>query len=432
METPLRLGNFNWRNAVRIADREDDIPFTEITRVPDPANPGDSLTVTTTYSGRYSTGIDWDTGINLPLLLRGSWKLQPSVGVTNVSPGQPYLIRNQRTDGAYVSQTKRFTINLGASPTFFGFYPGFAGFQRIRHSFSPVISYAVAPEASIPEDFAAATATIGTAGSLISPKIQRLTVGLNQNIEGKRMKPGADTAAADASTKLRLLSIVTSPVGYDFEQAKQPGRTGWTTPTLTNSFQSDMLPGFNLAITHDLWNGPVGYDSTSFDLALRQVNLSFAVSAATFSPLMRLFGVSTATGSGPNPEELRGYVADTYRPVRPGPEAVYGYNPGNTPLGRAFRANVSYTYSKDRLSDMSQSNIGFNTTFSPTPLWGVSWSTQYNVTAGSFESQIIRLERELHEWRAGFNFVRNPNGNVSLFFSISLTDLPAMKLDYNQ
>jgi hypothetical protein len=93
---------------------------------------------------------------------------------------------------------------------------------------------------------------------------------------------------------------------------------------------------------------------------------------------------------------------------------------------------VSYTYQKSNNGGLSQSNIGFNTTFSPTPLWGVSWSTQYNVTAGTFESQIIRLERELHEWRAGFNFVRNPNGNVSLFFSISLTDLPAMKLDYNQ
>jgi len=54
------------------------------------------------------------------------------------------------------------------------------------------------------------------------------------------------------------------------------------------------------------------------------------------------------------------------------------------------------------------------------------------VTDGTFESQIIRLERELHEWRAGFNFVRNPNGNVTLYFSISLTDLPEMKLDYNQ
>lgn len=229
-----------------------------------------------------------------------------------------------------------------------------------------------------------------------------------------------------------MLSITTSPFGYDFEQAQEPGRNGWTTQTLTNSFQSDLLPGFNLAITHDLWDGPVGYDSSAPDLSLQQIGLSFAVSSATFAPILRLFGLA-ASGPGASAEpDLRGYVADTYRPVRPGPEAIYGNNFGPTPLGRAFRANVSYTYQKSRTGGLTQSNIGFNTTFSPTPLWGVSWSTQYNVTAGTFESQIIRLERELHEWRAGFNFVRNPNGNVTLYFSISLTALPELKLDYNQ
>ena len=432
VETPFRLGNFNWRNSLRVTDTENSIPYTATVWIPDPNTPGDSLRVSTSYSGRYSTGLDWDTGINLPLLFRGSWKLQPSVGVTNVVPGQAYLIRNIETDGAWVAQAKRFTFNLSSSPTFFGFYPGFGGFQRIRHSFSPIFSYSMAPTAGIPQDFADATRLTGATSSLNSPRVERLSVGLGQNFEGKRLQPGADTSLGDPGKKKRLLSIATSPVAYDFEQAKLPGRTGWTTPSLTNSFQSDLLPGFNLGVTHDLWKGPVGFQGTSFEFRLQQVNLSFAVSAATFSPILRLFGVATAESAEPPEAELRGYVADSYRPVRPGPEAIYGYNPGSTPLGRAFRANVSYTYQKSPSGGLTQSNIGFNTTFSPTPLWGVSWSTQYNVTAGTFESQIIRLERELHEWRAAFNFVRNPNGNVSLYFSISLTDLPAMKLDYNQ
>jgi len=431
-DTPFRFWSFNWRNAVRVTDGQDNIPFADTTFVPDPATPGDSLAVITSYRGKYATGLDWDTGINLPLLFRGSWKLQPSVGVTNVVPGQPYMIRNVATNGAFVSQAKRFTVNVSSSPTFFGFYPGFGGIQRIRHSFSPVFSYAVAPAAAIPAEFAAAATLVTGSFGLTSPRLQRLSVGLAQNFEGKRANPGADTSAADPGKKVRLLSIATSPMSYDIEQAKLPGRTGWTTQTLTNSFQSDLLPGFNLAVTHDLWKGNVGYDSSAFHFALQQVNLSFAMSAATFAPLLRLFGMKTvAPGSAPEPA-LGGFVANTFRPVRPGPEAIYGYSPGNTPLGRAFRANVSYTFLKDQNTGASQSNISFNTTFAPTPLWGVSWSTQYNVTAGTFESQIIRLERELHEWRAGFNFVRNPNGNVSLFFSISLTDLPAMKLDYNQ
>jgi sec-independent protein translocase protein TatC len=433
LQTPFRVGNFNWRNSLRVTDFEDTRRYSTVAWVPDPDSPGDSLQVTTAYLGRYSTGLDWDTGINLPLLFRGSWKVQPSVGLTNVATGQDYMIRNANTDGVWVAQAKRFAFSLSSSPTFFGFYPGFGGFQRIRHSFNPVISYSMAPAADVPEEFAAAVLTTGVGTpQLTSPRIERLLVGLSQNFEGKKLNPGADSAGPDASKKQRMLSIVTSPIGYDFEQAKVPGRTGWTSQSLTNSFQSDLLPGFNLSVSHDLWDGPVGFDSSAFRFSLQQVSMSFAVSAATFAPILRLFGMSApAPGAGPEPD-VRGYVADTYRPVRPGPEAIYGYNPGNTPLGRAFRANVSYTYQKGSNSGLTQSNIGFNTTFSPTPLWGVSWSTQYNITAGTFESQIIRLERELHEWRAGFNFVRNPNGNVSLYFSISLTDLPAMKLDYNQ
>jgi hypothetical protein len=45
---------------------------------------------------------------------------------------------------------------------------------------------------------------------------------------------------------------------------------------------------------------------------------------------------------------------------------------------------------------------------------------------------VVRLERVLHEWRAGFNFVRNPNGNFAFFFSVYLSDLPDIKFDYNQ
>jgi len=56
----------------------------------------------------------------------------------------------------------------------------------------------------------------------------------------------------------------------------------------------------------------------------------------------------------------------------------------------------------------------------------------YSITNGTFESQVVRLERDLHEWRAGFNFVRNPSGTFAIYFSIYLTDLPDLKFDYDQ
>jgi hypothetical protein len=70
--------------------------------------------------------------------------------------------------------------------------------------------------------------------------------------------------------------------------------------------------------------------------------------------------------------------------------------------------------------------------FSPTPLWAVSWQTQYNLTDKRFESHVVRLERDLHDWRAAFNFVRNANGNVAVYFSVYLINLPELKLDFNQ
>ena len=104
---------------------------------------------------------------------------------------------------------------------------------------------------------------------------------------------------------------------------------------------------------------------------------------------------------------------------------------------RTFSASFNYTLTRtrpipNRPRTPETQNLGMTTGFSPTPFWTVSWSTQYNITDGQFESQVVRLERELHEWRAGFNFVKNPNGNFAFYFSIYLTDLPDLKFDYDQ
>ena len=85
-----------------------------------------------------------------------------------------------------------------------------------------------------------------------------MTVSLSQAFEGKYRPERGDTTSADEHRKIRLLSISTSGISYDFEQAKKPGFTGWATQSITNSLLSDLLPGFNLSLTHDLWRGTVG------------------------------------------------------------------------------------------------------------------------------------------------------------------------------
>jgi hypothetical protein len=263
-------------------------------------------------------------------------------------------------------------------------------------------------------------------------------LGLSQTFEAKAKTAPGDTSTLDLR-KFRVLSINTSPISYDFEQAKKPGRTGWVTDAITNSFLSDLLPQFTLSLTHDLWRGAVGMDTAKFVPFLSSVSASFGISGNTLRAIGSIFGLggkeSPRSRRGEE-EEGGGYVGDVGRRRRPDSF----YNQGEVPFsrgGRTFSANFNYTLSRTRPipgleTPPSQQNLGFSTSFSPTPFWSLSWSSQFNITDSKFESQVVRLERELHEWRAGFNFVRNANGNFAFYFSIYLTDLPDLKFDYNQ
>jgi sec-independent protein translocase protein TatC len=432
-QTPVRLGNFNWQNSLSAVDQRSTGRDSSIVRVDDPTTPDptDSVTVTRIFNGNFSTGVDWNTGINLPVLFRGSWKLQPAVGVANTTSG-PFLLRNRNTNGDFVHQGKRFRFSATASPTLFAFLPGFGFASRIRHSLSPNLSWNYSPAASVPLEYAQAALLPGESLQLRSDATQTMSLGLSQTFEAKAKRAAGDTSDAEAR-KFRVLSINTTPMSYDFEQAKKPGRTGWTTQTITNSLLSDLLPQFTFSFTHDLWRGPVGFDTTHFDPFLSNVSASFAISGNTLRSIGSIFGLGKGP-SGRRENVPSSYVVDAGRRNRS------FYNSGRVPFsggGREFTANFNYTLSRTRPtpglpSTPGQQNLGFSTGFSPTPFWTLSWSSQYNITDTKFESQVVRLERQLHEWRAGFNFVRNANGNFAFYFSIYLTDLPDLKFDYNQ
>lgn len=434
-DTPVRFGSFNWANSVQVTDQSGTAPDSTGARVPNltTPDPNDSVLVSQIANGSFQSTIDWDTGINLPVLFRGSWKLQPSLGIANSTSG-PFALRNRNTNGNFVHQGKRFRFGVTASPTLFGFFPGFGPLARIRHSLSPIITWNYQPAATIPLEFARAIALNGQPTQLRSDPTQALSVGLSQTFEGKRKPPPGDTVSAN-DTKIRLLSISTSPITYDFEQAKKPGRTGWATQSLTNSLLSDLLPGFNVSLTHDLFRGQVGSDTAKFDPFLQNVSASFAVSGNTFRSIGSIFGLG---GKGPRKKEEvpSSYVAQSGRRSRPGSF----FSTTQAPLRRSggvFSANFNYSLARSRPipglpSTPDRQSLGFSTNFSPTAFWSLSWSSQYNITDGKFESQVVRLERDLHEWRASFNFTRNPNGNFAFFFSIYLTDLPELKFDYDQ
>jgi len=441
LDTPFRFGTFNWRNALRVTDRENGQRVVSTYRVPDESTPDptDSVTVSRVANGGFTTDLRWETGINLPILFQGSWKLQPSLNVVDVLPSYGFGVRNERTGGEWVFQGKRAELSLSANPTFFGFYRGLGPLSRIRHSISPALRFAYSPRAAVSERFADAVRLPGGELQRESPISRRAGISLSQNFEGKSKRAEGDTLTDERNLpKVRLLSITTSGVEYDFEQAKDEGRTGWVTPTVTNGLQSDLVPNLQLSLTHDLWDGPVGFKDTKFAPFLTSVSASFNLSGGTLRGLASLFGLAgKAPSSGPT------------RPTQPafqpgfGPQETGGRGPGMQQFGGgasgSFQSTVNISINRARPSldpDVpslpTQSSITLRTRLSPTKYWGLSWDTAYNATDKKFEYHRLSLERDLHEWRAAFNFYRNPNGNFSLFFSVFLTDLPDLKADYNQ
>ena len=441
MATPLRVGSFTWQNNVVVTDGFNEKVVGVVTKIPNPntPDPTDSVTVDQTLASTFNTTINWDTGINLPLLFRSTWKLTPSIGVTNRTAG-PFAIRNERTDGGFVVQGKRLTFGLAIAPTIFGRFGGIGPMSAIRHSFSPLLNWSYAPEATVPAEFARAVAiSPGTPLEFKSRATQQLTLSMSNNFEAKeRLAPG-DTMPGVEPRKFRLLNITTSGITYDFEQAKVPGKQGWATQTLSNSLMSDLVPGFNLQVTHDLWDREVASDSANFEPFLQAVTASFGLSSNTFRAIGALFGLGkppdrNAQSPGTQPSMMPTSVVGAGGVQQ---RTLYATNQLSG-ARRPFTANVNLTISRTRANEQrgieqtSNSTLGFSTAFSPTRFWGVTWQTMYNITTKTFDGQVLRLERDLHDWRAGFNFVKNPNGNFALYFSIHLVDLPDLKLDYNQ
>ncbi len=463
LDTPFNIFGFTWNNKVSYADRMVTARTVSSRKVPDTSTPeeGDSLTVSTVRDGSFDSALNWETGVNLPQLFRSSWKLQPTVTIKNVVSGAPFLMRSTATNGRWVQQAKRLEMSIAARPDFFGFLnTGIGPFARFRHQVSPSISLAWSPESEVPREFAEALAASRNRTTTEPPRML-LTVGLNQNFQGKPRRSG-DTSQVGGSTvrPISLLSITTSQVGYDFEQAKEEGRTGWTTQILTNQVQSDLIQGLTLGFTHDLWRGTVGSDTAKFEPFLQGVTANFTLTDRTFRSILGVFGLGGGGESldrppAPDTTAARyGSIADTRN--RPGRSFGAG-----TPLSlgqpRGFSTSVSYSLQRTRpeggglatnpldpddpfgglplpapVFSGNRSSVSLNMAFAPTTFWSVRWSTQYNITDGRFESHQLQLERDLHDWRAGFNFVRNANGNFALYFNIYLMALPDLKFDYNQ
>src|SRR5207302_6895982 len=150
----------------------------------------------------------------------GSWKLQPGIAIVNQTSQGSYRIRNQFTGGQWVQQGKRLQFSAGLSPTFFGFFPGIGPIARIRHSVSPIVSYAYAPRSQVSDEFAHAVDPTGRNFRARSDPQQTISLGLSQNLEAKLNPPPGDTSG-HAARKIPPLTTSTGPLPHAFDHAKQ-------------------------------------------------------------------------------------------------------------------------------------------------------------------------------------------------------------------
>ncbi len=455
ISTPLRVGRWTWSNSFSINDQVTNA-HRSLTRQ-DPAD--SSRTGVRTYAGNFETDIDWTTGIGLPVLLQGTWNLQPSVSMVNKT-GRAYMVRTPYSGGGFVAQGKRLGYNLAISPTFFGLFGGIGPVARFRHSISPSVSWSFSPATTIPAAFARAISTNDSIVDTHVPASQTLSFGLNQNLEAKLKpppRPAGDTTTVDSASaqregpKLKILSIQTSGLAIDLEQAKRPGRTGWTTGTLSNTFSSDLVPNFSLSTSHDLFDGPVGTAGSKFRPFLTSVSARFSLGPSFLTFLGSLLGIA---GPPPPAPTQTAATRDTSRagdtlqlPSVPNYQTQFQRGPfqAQTTFGRgaqagtmsSFRASLAFDLSRARPvpgqpAQPTRSTLSGGISFSPTRHWQLSWQTLYDFTAGKFGSHVLSLNRDMHDWHATFSFVQSPNGNVVFNYNITLIDQPEIKFDYDQ
>jgi hypothetical protein len=480
IESPIKIFGFTLTNSFRVSDQENNAPVR--IGIIDQNDP--TIKVDRVFARTFSTEIDWHTSFGLPTLFRNSFKIAPSIGISNVDP-HGFWVRTEQTGGRYVHQSKRISYSLSSSPTIFGLFPGIGGITRFRHSVTPGLTFQYSPAATVSREYLAALnmSPRDYVGSLAQ---QQVTLSLSQDLEAKMRS--SDTSSTADPRKVKLMSLRFSPLTFDFERKRKTGRSGFATDFFNYDVTSDLLPGFRLGVDYSLFQGSVLSDTALFKPFRTGMNFSFSVNnqSGIFAALTRIFGKAVPQGA-PQVERLepsqddamtqrltstpmagsavrnqqyalpqtKGWQASfTFSQVRQRPPvggqvvnedprslcSAYASNPlafdtcvlqqqtnpvGAVPIGR-ITAGAPFIRQPPREYLTSQ------TSFNITPKWSAQWGTTYDFNARQFASQSVTLQRQLHDWRSIFAFTRSPNGNFAFNFFIALNAQPDIKFNYDK
>lgn len=489
-DTPLQIFGYNLGNRFTISSHRNDFPEAQIVTG---VNTG--VAETRIYASTFGTEVDWTPVFTLPPMARNNFNLTPTVSFSNVD-GSAFWIRNERTNGQWVHQSKRPSFGLSASPTLFGLFGGFGPFSRIRHSITPVFGYNFAPSANVSDEFLAALgrtkvgANGSTTGYLGGLRQSSLSFQLSTNVEAKLRAPSDSNP--EGGEKLKLLSLNFDALSYDFERAKATHSAirGLTSQTFGYTIRSDLLPGFDLGVRYSLFQGATVSDSAKFSPFREGINASFSFSntANPFAVFQRIFG-RAAPPTAPSTDQIEPPPDDRYaRQVASQPVAgraarnaaflptmtkgweahftfsssrqrpieganVLDFDPAilcsqyNTPALRlayeqcVAQAQTNPTTAVPVTSGLpgapiyrvpNTTTLGSNINFNVTEHWAASWQTMYDFEHRDFATQIVSLQRDLHDWRAIFAFTQSPTGSFAFNFLIALKAEPDMKFDYHK
>jgi hypothetical protein len=424
--------------------------------------------------------LDWNASISYQQTLIGSTSITPNVTFSRTA------MRNDSSEFAreFVSAPLRMSVGASLNTDLYGFYPGVGPFERIRHKFSPGVSFDYSP-AVVPTELQ--SEVFGTRAALPN---RVLTISLGNTFEAKRRLPD-DTAAApppvpdsaeladslalaadsaalaglapglpqagglpddglrrrETGEVVTLLGLSTNALVYDFV-ADSSGNwlDGFQTLEISTTITSHYLRGLQINMSHDLWNDPLVDDGglqvrrRSFDLRLNRLNLGFSLTNQ--SAIFRWLGLGGSEEAQRAPpssdEELAG------EPELPGAGVTDETSiiPGERPSPRTRRsrtaevgqwnASIRYSLLRPRFGSTNTQAIQANLQLQPTEKWEMTWQTGYDLEENEFLDHVVRLSRDLHRWQAHFDFRQTSTGNWTFRFEVSLIDNQELKFDYEQ
>lgn len=393
---------------------------------------------------------DWDVQLSYQQRLIATSTLSPRLSLKGS------LVRDS-LDGTMVAGPTRLNFGAGLNTAIFGFWPGFGPFAAIRHKITPTFSYTYSPA---PNPDARQQRLFNTSAIR---ETNQISVSLSQTFEARY--EAVDTAQADTlavadtlsapldlageprrrprARVIRLLAINTDALAYDFVEAREGG-DGFVTTRIGNNIQSDLVPGLQLRVEHDLFemldvvdpDDPTQVIDTKRNFAPRLSNLSASFSLSSESPLMRAIGLGRPTPEDEGLEEDTASVEFGRDAIESGEEALIGSRRRSTELAPSgsvgqWRASISYSLTRPRNGEENQLLRG-TISMQPTELWSVQWQTGYNFTRGEFSDHVLTMTRRMHDFDANFDFYRAQNGNFAFQFRVELRSQPDLKLDYEQ